>query len=161
MTLSSDISPISPELASLIARMRKQTDERVKAFEKMMAPSREKVHVLRTISPPDIRIEPYNPAEAACKAIVQQIRDFQVSLNLDEEVGLRLTTSATGDVISIVTVGYDGREMVFFRGINSEGHEVHLTLHYSRAIVELRAIPARRKRRNPIGFASELPEDKD
>lgn len=92
-----------------------------------------------------------NPAQWMYERVVKSIISFEEKLDPEMEIGARLVSFASSEIISIDDVGYWGPDMVIFYGRNADDRPVELLQHLSQLSVLLVAVkPATEPRR--IGF---------
>ncbi|MBF9030715.1 hypothetical protein HKCCE3408_09965 [Rhodobacterales bacterium HKCCE3408] len=84
-----------------------------------------------------------SPAEWAYERIVLYIRNFEESLNPEEEAALGFAGSNTG-LIRIAGIGFFAPDLVTFYGTDGQGHRTQLIQHVSQLNVALRAVPKAR-----------------
>lgn len=86
--------------------------------------------------------------------LVAQIREFQDSINPDEEVAAYLASFGTRVIVLIEHVGYQNPYYIVFDGINAEtGQRVRLVQHTSQTSVLLMAAKVEEPRKpRRIGF---------
>ncbi|MGG6898160.1 DUF6173 family protein [Rhizobium sp. BR 315] len=93
-----------------------------------------------------------NPASWMYERIVRSIIAFEEKLDPELEIGARLVSFASSEIIHIDDVGYWGPDIIKFYGKNADGHPVELIQHMSQLSVLLVAVkPLAEPRR--IGFA--------
>ncbi|TBC02108.1 DUF6173 family protein [Rhizobium ruizarguesonis] len=92
-----------------------------------------------------------NPASWMYERIVKSIIDFEEKLDPNLEIGARLVSFASSEIIHIDDVGYWGPDIIKFYGKNADGNPVELMQHMSQLSVLLVAVkPLAEPRR--IGF---------
>ncbi len=86
--------------------------------------------------------------------LMQEITDFQSSLNKDEEVGAYLASFGREHLISIDRIGYREPYLVIFHGWDQGGLKVQLVQHVSQVNVLFIAMKVNTEEREPrrIGF---------
>lgn len=88
------------------------------------------------------------------KNIVEQIRDFESTLDDEHEVALHLASFGTSMVMAVTDIGYQNPDMLYFYGI-VDGKDAQLIQHISQLNFLLLAVrkqtPSAPPRR--IGFA--------
>ncbi|MBQ8280677.1 MAG: hypothetical protein IJZ23_12620 [Roseburia sp.] len=107
---------------------------------------------------PDIRN--YKNADWKYEKIVEQITDFQDSLDSEHEVALLLASFGSSITLAVTDIGYQNPDLLYFYG-TINGKEAQLIQHTSQLNFLLTAIeredktkPARR-----IGFMTDDDED--
>lgn len=83
----------------------------------------------------------------------EALRDFETSLNPDEEVGACLASFGTAVTIHVRRLGFHNPSLIFFYGESEHGDEVTLVQHVNQVnllLVKLRPLSGREPRR--IGF---------
>jgi hypothetical protein len=116
-------------------------------FGPMLEPSA----VIRALGKSDAEL---NPAKWMHERIVRSIIDFEKDLDPALEIGARLVSFTSHEVIHIDDVGYWGPDIIKFYGTTGDGHPVELMQHLSQLNVLLMAIkPVAEPRR--IGFVLE------
>lgn len=93
-----------------------------------------------------------NPASWAHERIVRSIAKFEERLDDAQEIGARLVSFSSREVIQIDDVGFWGPDIVIFYGKNAEGHPVELLQHVSQTNVLLVAVPKTGNIPRRIGF---------
>ncbi|MBB3356037.1 hypothetical protein FHT70_006010 [Rhizobium sp. BK049] len=92
-----------------------------------------------------------NPASWMYERVVRSIIDFEEKLDPALEIGARLVSFASSEIIHIDDVGYWGPDIIKFYGKNADGNPVELMQHMSQLSVLLVAVkPLAEPRR--IGF---------
>jgi hypothetical protein len=94
-----------------------------------------------------------NPAEWAFVRLSRLIKEFEASLDPDEEVGARLVGLPGDQMMQIEDLGFWGPDLILFFGRGADGRPVRLIQHYTQVSVVLNAIarPKAREARR-IGF---------
>ena len=94
-----------------------------------------------------------NPAEWAFVRLSRLIKEFEASLDPDEEVGARLVGLPGDQMMQIEDLGFWGPDLILFFGRTAEGRPVRLVQHYTQVSVVLNAMarPKAREARR-IGF---------
>ena len=93
-----------------------------------------------------------NPASRMYERLVRSIAQFEEALDDTQEIGARLVTFGSQEVIHVEDVGYWGPDLVVFYGKNSEGKPLQLLQHQSQVNVLLVAVPKEGKQPRRIGF---------
>jgi hypothetical protein len=92
-----------------------------------------------------------NPAMWMHVRLMQQIAEFEASLNAEEEVGGRLVSAAGEPPFHIEEVSYWGPDMLIFKG-RRDGRPVMLVQHYTQLSVLLTAMQKQHDEPRRIGF---------
>jgi len=94
-----------------------------------------------------------NPVIEVCESLGKYIREFEASLNENEEVGARLVTFGQSITFHINQVGFSKPNLVTFYGVTDNGDKVQLVQHVSQLSVLLIAMKrTEEKPKTPIGF---------
>ena len=94
-----------------------------------------------------------NPAMWMHVRLMQQIAEFEASLNAEEEVGGWLVSAAGEPPFHIEEVSYWGPDMLIFKG-RRDGRPVMLVQHYTQLSVLLTAMQKQHDEPRRIGFIS-------
>lgn len=101
-----------------------------------------------------ISIRDYNYADWKYEKIIEQIRDFEESLDENHEVGLKLASFGSSITMLVTEIGYQNPDLLYFYG-SINGTESQLIQHMSQLNFLLtsveredKSVPARR-----IGFS--------
>lgn len=92
-----------------------------------------------------------NPASWAYERIVRSIIDFEEKLDPDKEIGARLVSFTSSEIIHVEDVGYWGPDIIKFYGTNADGDAVELLQHMSQLSILLVAVTPQKEPRR-IGF---------
>lgn len=84
--------------------------------------------------------------------LVEVIVDFEIKLNNDEEVGVRLGSFGETIITQIDDLGYCNPSLIYFYGRDNNDREVQLVQHVSQLNVLLIKVPRVSKERERIGF---------
>jgi hypothetical protein len=94
-----------------------------------------------------------NPVIEVCESLGRYIREFEASLNSDQEVGARLVTFGQAITFHINQVGFSQPNLVTFYGTTDSGELVQLIQHVSQLSVLLMAMKrVSEEPKRPIGF---------
>lgn len=93
-----------------------------------------------------------NPAQWAYERIVKSIVAFEEKLDTEHEIGARLVSFGSGEIIYIDDVGYWGPDIIIFYGANVENQPVELLQHISQISVLLVAVKKQAENARRIGF---------
>lgn len=88
--------------------------------------------------------------EQAIEDLMDRIREFQVELTDDQEMGL--LASSAGDIIHITSISSDGGQIIVFKGIDGQGRVSRLIQHYTQISVQLLAVDKLADEARRIGF---------
>ena len=99
-------------------------------------------------------VEQKSPAEWAYQRLILYIRNFEESLNAEEEAAFGFAGSDAG-LIRIEGLGFFAPDLISFTGRDIQGHRTTLIQHVSQLNVALRAVPKFTQDAPPIrvGFA--------
>lgn len=113
---------------------------------------------LTTVLPETISIRDYDLADWKYEKIMEQIRDFEESLDVEHEVALKLASFGSSITMIVTGIGYQNPDLLYFYGYVN-GVEAQLIQHVNQLNFLLTSVerkdkskPARR-----IGFTS--PDD--
>lgn len=97
------------------------------------------------------------PAESMYERLCIEIKNFQDELDDTQEVGASLVSFNNNSVFHISTLGFHGKDMIIFYGLNNEGQKVRLLQHISQLNVLLIAVPRldETKPAHRIGFLTD------
>lgn len=98
------------------------------------------------------RSESLNPAKWMHERIVSSIRDFEIQLDADCEVGARLMSFGSEMTVRIENVEYWGPDLIVFHGESTEGGRVQLLQHVSQLSVLLVPVQKPNGDARRIGF---------
>lgn len=94
-----------------------------------------------------------NPALSAFESLEQYVREFEVDLDSEHEVGARLVSFGSEVTFHVRQIGYSLPNLITFDGITNDGNRVKLIQHVSQLSVLLVAMKtATSAPRQPIGF---------
>lgn len=85
-------------------------------------------------------VDQKSPAEWAYERLILYIRNFEATLDAEQEVAMGFTDTGAG-VIRIEGLGYFDPDIVTFYGRDDRGARMQLVQHVSRLNVILRAVP--------------------
>jgi hypothetical protein len=87
--------------------------------------------------------------------ISEAIKEFQFSLNDQEEVGIYLVSIPSGKPMHVERVEKRGPEIIAFHGVNEHGMPMLLLQHYTQTNLLLSALPKLGDTARRIGFQLE------
>ena len=98
-----------------------------------------------------------NYASNFAEKILLRINEFDVQLDNQYEVALRLVNFGQTVTISVTSIGYSNPGLVIFNGINEDGLPMELIQHISQISFLITAIKRKQpdKPKKPIGFRKE------
>lgn len=89
--------------------------------------------------------------------LVEEIRDFDKSLDAEHEVGVKLVTYGNSYQFYLTNLGYHNPYLIFFYGELSDGSPIQLIQHVSQinfVLIKLKKINPEKPKRT-IGFITE------
>jgi hypothetical protein len=84
--------------------------------------------------------------------LVRSIARFEEGLDPEHEIGARLVTFGSQEIIHVEDVGYWGPDLLIFYGKSREGKPLELLQHQTQVNVLLVAVPKEGPKPRRIGF---------
>lgn len=121
----------------------------VKLASQMKIAGAEVAPYFRIPTPP---LSTTNPAAWMHERLGNYIREFEINLDQDHEIGVRLVCFGQAVTIHVQSVGYHGPDIITFFGMNSEGEKMQLIQHITQLSFLLIAVKKIADEPRRIGF---------
>ena len=102
---------------------------------------------------PDILTQ-QNLASEFCKKLYKEVNEFNLNLDIENEVAVRLVSFGETIQFGIESIGFSNPSLIIFSGHTSDGSHVQLVQHVNQISMLLLAAkrPEPEKPKSPIGF---------
>jgi hypothetical protein len=91
-------------------------------------------------------------AETIFHFLAEEIADFEKQLSSDEEIGAVLVSGPNSTTFHITDLGFVGRNLIIFHGLNEHKKPVRLMQHVAQVSVLLTALPKVEQQARRIGY---------